>query len=44
MLTGVGLLFSIARQAREADGVMTRNKMIGREAANPFARRIQPQP
>ncbi len=44
MLTGVGLLLSIARQASETDGVMTRNKTMRRPAANPFARRVQPQP
>ena len=44
MLTGVGLLISIARQARETDGVLTRSKLVEGEAANPFARRSQPQP
>ncbi len=39
----VGLLLSIARQARETDGGM-RNMLTDGEAANPFARRTQPQP
>jgi len=43
MLTSVGLLLSIARQARETDGVM-RNVVTEREVANPFARRAHPQP
>ena len=44
MLTSVGLLLSIARQAREADGVATRSRVTEGEVANPFARRMQPQP
>ena len=43
MLASVGLLLSIARQAREADGVMQERGEDG-EVANPFARRAQPQP
>jgi cell division protein FtsW len=43
MLASVGVLLSIARQAREAEGVM-RGMVTGGEVANPFARRTQPQP
>jgi cell division protein FtsW len=43
MLTCVGLLLSIARQARGSDGDM-RNGMMEGEVANPFARRSQSQP
>jgi cell division protein FtsW len=43
MLTCVGLLLSIARRAREADGGM-RNIMREGEVTNPFARRPEPQP
>jgi cell division protein FtsW len=43
MLTGVGLLLSIARQAREPDAIM-RNVLTTGEIENPFARRAQPQP
>ena len=42
VLTGVGLLLSIARQARETEGVLTRSKLMEGEAGNPFARRYQP--
>jgi cell division protein FtsW len=42
MLASVGVLLSIARQAREAEGVM-QGMMAGGEVANPFARRTQPQ-
>ena len=42
MLASVGLLLNIARQAREADGVM-RSVATERDVANPFARRTQPQ-
>jgi cell division protein FtsW len=42
MLMGIGLLLSIARQARDTEGVM-RNLVSGGEAANPFAPRMQPQ-
>jgi cell division protein FtsW len=43
MLACVGVLLSIARQAREADGLI--HGVLARgEAANPFARRTQPQP
>jgi cell division protein FtsW len=41
MLVSVGLLLSIARQARENDGGM-RNMMTDGEVANPFARRTPP--
>ena len=43
MLTSVGLLLSIARLAREAQGGM-RNITRGGEVANPFAQRRQSQP
>jgi cell division protein FtsW len=43
MLISVGLLLSIARQAREPDGVM-RNILTGGEGNNPFTRRAQSQP
>jgi cell division protein FtsW len=43
MLVSVGLLLSIARQARENEGGM-RNMMNDGEVANPFARRTPPQP
>ncbi|MCX6927633.1 MAG: putative lipid II flippase FtsW [Verrucomicrobia bacterium] len=42
MLISIGLLLSIARQARESEGVM-RDVMSEKEAANPFAQRAQPQ-
>jgi len=42
MLASVGLLLNIARQAREADGVL-RNLATEGDVANPFARRPQPQ-
>jgi cell division protein FtsW len=42
MLVSVGLLLSIARQAREAEGVM-QGMMVGSDVANPFARRTQLQ-
>jgi len=42
MLASVGLLLNIARQAREADGVL-RNVAREGDVANPFARRAQPQ-
>jgi len=42
MLASVGLLLNIARQAREADGVL-RNLAAERDLENPFARRAQPQ-
>ncbi|HOX58287.1 MAG TPA: putative lipid II flippase FtsW [Candidatus Paceibacterota bacterium] len=42
-LTSVGLLVSIARQARNPDGVI-RNVLISEEAENPFSRRAQAQP
>jgi cell division protein FtsW len=42
-LTSVGLLLSIARRAREPEGVM-RHMPTGGEIGNPFARRAQPQP
>ena len=43
MLTCVGFLLSISRQAREAEAGM-RNVMTEEELANPFARRPEPQP
>jgi len=43
MLTCVGFLLSIARQAREAETGM-RNSTTEQELANPFARRSQSQP
>jgi cell division protein FtsW len=43
MLASVGILLSIARQAREAEGVM-QGMLAGGEVANPFAKRTQPQP
>ena len=43
MLASVGLLLSIARQARETDGGI-RNIMPERERANPFARPTQSRP
>ena len=43
MLASVGILLSIARQARETDGGI-RNMMTAREGANPFARRTQSEP
>jgi cell division protein FtsW len=43
MLTGVGLLFSIAREGREAQGV-TSSRLVGGQGDNPFARRIEPEP
>jgi len=43
MLASVGILLSIARQAREAEGVL-QGMVAGGEAANPFAKRTQPQP
>ena len=43
MLASVGVLLSIARQAREAEGVMQR-MIAGGGVVNPFARRIQTQP
>jgi cell division protein FtsW len=43
MLTCVGLLLSIARQARGSEGGM-RNSMTEGEVANPFARRSPSQP
>jgi cell division protein FtsW len=43
MLASVGILLSIARQAREVEGVM-RGMVVGSEVANPFAKRTQPQP
>jgi cell division protein FtsW len=43
MLTSVGLLLSIARLAREAEGSM-RNITRGGEVTNPFAQRRQSQP
>ena len=43
MLASVGVLLSIARQAREAEGVM-QGILVGSEVANPFARRAGPQP
>jgi cell division protein FtsW len=42
MLVSVGLLLSIARQAREAEGVM-QDMMVGGDMANPFAKRTQLQ-
>ena len=42
MLVSVGLLLSIARQAREAEGVM-QGMMVGGDVANPFAKRSQLQ-
>ena len=42
-LVSVGLLLSIARQARETDGGI-RNVLPEREGANPFARRKQSEP
>ena len=42
MLASVGLLLNIARQAREADGVL-RNVATEGDVANPFAWRAQPQ-
>jgi cell division protein FtsW len=43
MLASVGVLLSIARQARGAEGVM-QGLLTGDEVANPFAKRTQPQP
>ncbi len=43
MLSSVGVLLSIARQAREVDGVI-RSIPTGEDVVNPFARRSQPQP
>ena len=43
MLACVGFLLSIARQAREADGVM-RGMLARGEVANPFAKRTELQP
>ena len=43
MLASVGVLLSIARQAREAEGLM-KGMMAGGEVANPFTKRTQPQP
>ncbi|MGD0259688.1 MAG: FtsW/RodA/SpoVE family cell cycle protein, partial [Verrucomicrobiota bacterium] len=43
MLASVGILLSIARQAREAEGVL-QGMVAGGEAANPFAKRTQRQP
>jgi cell division protein FtsW len=43
MLASVGVLLSIARQARETEGVMP-GMVAGGEVANTFARRTQPQP
>jgi cell division protein FtsW len=43
MLASVGVLLSIARQAREAEG-MIRGLAAGSELANPFAKRTQTQP
>jgi cell division protein FtsW len=40
MLAGVGLLLSIAREAREAHGVAHKRLVVG-EAGNPFARRTE---
>jgi cell division protein FtsW len=42
MLVSVGLLLSIARQAREAEGVM-QGMVVGSDVANPFAKRTQLQ-
>ena len=42
MLACVGFLLSIARQAREAEGV--KGILAGGEPVNPFARRAQAQP
>ena len=42
MLVSVGLLLSIARQAREAEAVM-QGMMVGGDMANPFAKRTQLQ-
>jgi hypothetical protein len=38
----VGLLLSIARQAREAEGVM-QGMMVGGDVANPFTKKTQLQ-
>lgn len=43
MLMSVGLILSIARQAREPDAAM-RNVLTRGERANPFVRQAQPQP
>jgi cell division protein FtsW len=43
MLASVGVLLSIARQARGAEGVM-QGLLTGDEVANPFAKRTQSQP
>ena len=43
VLVSVGLLLSIARQARETDGGI-RNVLPEREGANPFARRKHSRP
>ncbi len=43
MLLSVGVLFSIARQARETDGVM-RSRATQGDVANPFARSTEPRP
>ena len=43
MLLGVGILFSVARQGRETDGVV-RNRTTEGDVANPFARSTGPQP
>ena len=43
MLVSVGLLLSIARQARETEGMM-QGMVVGGDVANPFARRTQLQP
>ena len=43
MLAGVGILLSIARQAREFEGVM-QGMLAGGEVANPFAKRTLLQP
>ena len=44
MLASVGLLLSIARQAREAEGENWQDHAGGGDAANPFAKRLQPEP
>jgi cell division protein FtsW len=43
MLTGVGLLLSIAREGREAHG-LARNRLVEGGGGNPFARRTETEP
>jgi hypothetical protein len=42
MLVSVGILLSIARQAREVEAESWQTS-LGGDAANPFAKRMQPE-